>query len=369
MAEGSRYLKNRWLMLQGNAERRYDNQRNGMERWILDLLAELRTAGLYEFNSMPYMGYALTALMNLEAFGSDEVRMAAREVLDQANWTYAVGSLDYRRFAPFRRQLEKADITSLDADYHTAMVRTWMSLYPGEVDIPAVTEGSHHALWAALLPYRLPDETAGWILAKPESYFIRIGHGPWASPEIYSGGRGYLLSAGGVHRGARSMIVARPITLMLESGQQADALDLSEVFHIAGPGPSFVNWNNTGVYRDFATAAGPVSVPGGWEPRAANKIWSVYSFSESLSLAVHSHPGYGLVAIFHDGDADAVLAAVSAANGDGTTLDRSFQWPDGPKLTYNVHAPRNRWVMVAVDDEPLDRTFDSWALMDGEIDK
>ncbi|MGC9469218.1 MAG: hypothetical protein ACP5HS_11550 [Anaerolineae bacterium] len=364
MTEGSRYLKNRWLALHGSTDPRHDNARNGMERWMLENLGELQTAGLYEFNSIPYMGYTLTALMNLEAFASDEVRAAARDVLDRANWTYALGSLDLRRFAPFRRQMRRADLTALDADYQTTMVRAWMSLHPDGLDIPEITEGRHHALWTALLPYRLPDEATRWILEKPTRYFVRIGHGPRSSPEIYSGGPGYLLSAGGVHRGARSMIVARPITLMLSDGAQ----DLSEVLHLSGPGESFTEWNNTGVHRDFAVAAGPVDVPATWLPAAANELWSVYVPSEALLVAVHSDPEHGVVALFHDSDPETVLAAVSGANPNTDLLDRTYQWPDGPTLTYNVNAPRDHWVMSAVDEQALDRDFDRWPLLEGELE-
>lgn len=363
MTEGSRYLKNRWLWLHGSTDTRFNNVENGMEVRLLDLLGELQTAGLYEFNSIPYMGYTLTALMNLEAFGSDAVRAAAREILDRENWAYALGSLEFRRFAPFRRQMRRADLTGLDVDYHTSMIRAWMSYHPEVVDVPAITEGRHHALWAALLPYRLPDETARWILAKPSTYFVRIGHGPRSSPELYAGGPGYLLSAGGVHRGLRSMIVTRPITLMLDDG----ARDLSEVLHLAGPGGDFTQWNNTGVHRDFAVAAGPVRVPAAWQPLASEGTWDVYAPVAGIAVAVHSRAELGVVALFQSDDADEVLAAVSAANPDAEILARSYRWPAGPALTYDVHASRHRWVIVAIDGKPVDRAFDGWPLMDDGI--
>jgi hypothetical protein len=359
MTEGSRYLKNRWLMFHGSKSAHHDNRRNGMEAWMLTMLEGLAETGLYEFNSIPYMGYTLTALMNLEAFGSEEVRAAARKVLDRANWLYAVGSLDYRRYAPFRRQMKRADLTALDADYHTALVRTWMSRHPGALDVPALTEGHHHALWAALLDYQLSDETTRWILDKPSPYFVRVGHGPWASPEIYSGGPGYLLSAGGVHRGSRSMIVARPITLILGD----ETRDLEELLHIEDPNVPFTEWNHTGVHRDFACAAGAVHVPETWLPGALNALWTVYPVNTDLSIVVYRGPSVGIVALFHDDDASRVLAAVTAANDDPRVLTRTFQWPDGPKLTYNVHAPKDQWVMVAVGTTPLDRDFDGWPWM------
>ena len=91
-----------------------------------------------------------------------------------------------------------------------------------------------------------------WVEKKDKPYFVMIGRGPGASPEIYSGGPGYLITAGGVHRGKRSMIVARPITLMLED----EAKDLKQVLSLAGPGDEYTEWNNTGVYRDLHALRG-----------------------------------------------------------------------------------------------------------------
>jgi hypothetical protein len=82
MTEGSRYLKNRWLALHGSSLSMHDNVANGLEEWLLTLIEELRMAGLHEFNSIPYEGYTLTALLNLDAFGSQKIQFATRKLLD-----------------------------------------------------------------------------------------------------------------------------------------------------------------------------------------------------------------------------------------------------------------------------------------------
>jgi hypothetical protein len=365
MTAGSRYLKNRWLRLHGSTDPRHDNAANGLEAKLLDALDEFRTAGFYEFNSIPYDGYMLTGLLNLEAFGSETIAAAAGAILDRANWTYALGSLGYRRYPPFRRQLRRADVTAIGEDYHTAMMRTWMSFAPASDDDGVLETGLHHALLAAVLPYRLPDRTATWVAAHPTTYFVRVGHGLRSSPELYSGGPGYLLGAGGVHRGKRSLIVARPITLLLDDG----ARDLAEVLHLAGPGEDFTAWNNTGVHRDFAVAAGPVHVPEPWQPEAHNAAWTIYHPTEtSPRIAVHTTPSLGVVALFPEGAPDALLEALGAANPDTDALASQFRWPEGPPLAYDVDAPKHRWVMTSVDGAALDRAFDRWPLLTGTLD-
>ena len=360
MTEGSKYLKNRWLMLHGSTLEKYDNRANGMEAWILNLIEELHVAGFYEFNSIPYEGYTLTALLNLETFGSKAVQSAVRNLLDEHNWKYALGSLGYRRFPPFRRRYSHAKDTSLSGDRTVPLIKTWMSLLPEAPDL-ALSGSQHVALWACWSTYCLPDETARWIQEKPQDYFVRMGHGPGGSPEIYSGGPGWLLSAGGVNRGNRSLIVARPITLLLDDG----ATDLSQVLHLTGPGNNFRNWNNTGVWKNFAVAAGPVHIPADWVPVVECALWKVYR-QDGLSIVVHSGADLGVVYVNRQLDPNTVLARVENANPEADRLRRSFQVPGGDRVEYDVHAPRRYWIIEKINGQPVDRAFDRWPRMEIE---
>ncbi|GAA5508340.1 hypothetical protein [Novipirellula caenicola] len=363
MTEGSRYLKNRWMMLHGSQLAKHDNLGNGLEPWLLELIEEIRSAGPYEFNSIPYEGYTLTALLNLEAFGSSAVQAAARGLLDQLNWNYAVGSLRFRRFPPFRRQYAHAADTSLMGDRHVGLIKPWISLLPDAPDKLGLRGNRHIAIWACWSPYRLPDQTARWIVEKPADYFIRIGHGPESSPEVYSGGPGYLLSGGGVNRGEHSLIVARPITLLLDDR----ANELSEVLHLAGPGQDFREWNNTGVWRNVAVAAGPVQIPSNWKPTVESAVWKIFQFEPNLCVAVHSRNDFGVVYIARSSEPERMLQSIQRANSNETLLRSSFQIPDGSHIRYDTLADKNRWVIQQVDDRPTDRDFDRWPSMTGTI--
>ena len=234
MTEGSRYLKNRWLATHGDTDTRYDNLANGMESKILALLSHLRTEGLWEFNSQPYIGYTLLGLLNLEAFGSEPVRVAARGVLDFLNFSYALGSYKLRHFPPFRRRDEYAKATQLSLGYQTTYMNVWLS-YGAKP--PKVTEpiSETHAIIAACLPYRPADGVVKLLSDKGKGYFVRLGHGAQACPEIYSAGPNFLLSAGGSRPSPASYVVPRPTTLLLDDG----ATDLSKTFHLAGPGSDY----------------------------------------------------------------------------------------------------------------------------------
>ena len=364
ITEGSRYLKNRWLRTHGHLSPRYDNDTNGMENKLLELLASIRTSGFHEFNSQPYVGYTILGLLNLEAFASDRLRASARDLLDTMNWNYALGSHRLRHFPPFRRSSGYAGMTSLTAGYQTAYMTAWLSHAPTPLELPELQpSGETHAIIGACLPYRPTDAVVRLLFDKGTAYFVKIGHGLKASPEIYSAGPGFLLSAGGVNRGAASMIVARPITLMLDDS----GTELDSVIHLAGPGKDFRHWNNTGVAENFACAAGPVQVPAHMAAVQENGSWRIYPASHGLVIAVYSKPQVGLVAVFSDVAPAALLRVLVAANPDEPELAREFVFPGGRKLTYDLNSPRDLWVMISDSGKTLDRQFDRWPLLDGRL--
>jgi hypothetical protein len=362
MAQGSKYLKNRYRMLHGNNEERFNNELNGMETGILEQLTELSGVGLFEFNSVPYLGYTLAALLNLEAFGSLKVQSAAREVLDYLSFSYALGSYNFKYYPPFRRRYDRAKNTSLSKDYQTVFMKTWLSFHPAIKYTEPIQSGETHALIAACMPYCPADEVVSLIFNKTSGYFVKLGHGSGGSPEIYAAGPGYLLSAGGLNRGKWSNIIARPICLFLND----EADELAEVIHLNGSGKNYMKWNNTGVYKDFACSNGTVSIPEKFKPSAENKLWSVYSLSDTLAVAVHSADGLGIVSVFRNRKATELADELLKYNPDPQNLKRHFRFPGGREIEYDVNAPKHQWVMISVDGKPLDRDFDNWPLIGGD---
>ncbi|MGA1792583.1 MAG: hypothetical protein ACMUHM_01395 [Thermoplasmatota archaeon] len=358
MIEGSRYLRAKWLADHPKDRASYRRSHSALERKVLKMLRVLRGCGFYEFNSDPYSPYSITALMNLEAFGSKEVSGEARHLLDRLFYQFASGSSDLRRVAPFRRQLSRAGVHNLDRDLLSAFMKVYISLHPKGTEIMTSGPRPEHSLMASVLPYRPPDEVMEMVLGPADEQCIRIGHGRHSSPEIYSKGPGYLLTAGGVHRGILSRIVSRPITLMLDDG----AKNLREVVHISGPGNDFRKWNNTGVYKRFAVGAGPVKVPKGWKPVWWTKVWKVYK-RNGINIGVHSTEMLGIIVVF-DKSAEEAISLIDHLNHDVRSLGFTFEFPGGERIDYDVLAPRNRWVITAVGGQEVDRKFDRWPLLE-----
>ncbi len=158
-------------------------------------------------------------------------------------------------------------------------------------------------------------------------------------------------------------IVARPITLLLDDA----ATDLAQVLHLAGPGKTFREWNNTGVWKNLAVAAGPVEIPHGWMPAAEGALWTVYR-RRSLSIAVHSRSSLGVVYIAPNADPQALLTAVESVNADADQLRGLFRTPAGTRVEYDAHASRDRWVITRVGSRPVDRAFDGWPRLEEGMD-
>ena len=355
MTEGSRFLKNQWLMKHGNTDPKYDNKINGVSKKLKIFLEEIETYGFYEFNSAPYLGYTYCALLNLYEFASGDIRDLAGKLLDRLNWQYALSSYKFKHFPPNRRRFGKSFKKNIDSDYHTVMLKVWASLFDDSLQID-MSRGQHHALWATFASYKPSDKVMEWIINKPKPYFVKMGHGYNSCPEIISGDKGYLLSAGGANQGKRSLIVAKPIMLFLND----DAAEMSETFHMFGPGDNFVEWNNTGVYEDFACTKGKVYIPEAKQALISSANWQIFSIIEGVFLAIYSKKEIGLMAIVRSNSAKDVLNKIIENNSDESRLNTRFNHPNGNIIDYDLESPKDQWVITRVNRKNMDRDFSKW---------
>ncbi len=363
MAESSRYLKNQWLRKNGNQSPEYDNENNGVEEGLKNYLQEIYTYGVYEFNSDPYLGYTYASLMNLNEFATGEVKELAINILDMINWQYALNSFQFKHFPPYRRRFKDAFSEEVNSDYHTVMLKVWASLCSDTLKVD-ISRGYHHALWATMMSYRPPDKVMEWTLQKPGPYFVKMGHGHNSCPEIASGDRSYLLTAGGANQGRRSLIMSKPIVLFLND----EARMLKEIFHMYGPGEDFMDWNNTGVYRDFACAKGKVHIPEGKQPLFTLDGWQVFHIADGIYLNIYSETALGLMVIVRAGSAEDALHAILENNPDKQLYRAQFTHPDDNFIEYDLEAPKDTWVIKKVNNEPVDRKFERWPFFEGNID-
>ena len=359
MTEGSRYLKNQWLRNHGNNAPEYNNKTNGVEKKLKIFLEEIDTYGFYEFNSAPYLGYTYCALLNLYEFSSGDIRSLSGKLLDRLNWQYALSSYKFKHFPPNRRRFGKNFKKNIDSDYHTVMLKVWGSLYDESLSLN-MSRGQHHALWATFVSYKPADKVIKWVLDKPKPYFVKMGHGFNSCPEILSGDKSYLLSAGGANQGRRSLIVAKPIMLFLDD----DASEMEHAFHMFGPGDNFIDWNNTGVYEDFACTKGKVNIPENKKVLKSSGDWKIFLITEGIYLAIFSKEELGLMVIVRSNSVENILEDILRKNSDEKKLSTYFNHPNGNLIEYDLNSPKDQWVIKSVNNINTNRNFSEWDLFD-----
>lgn len=349
MTNISQYLKNQWMLAHGESPEKYDNLQNGLEDFLLDNLEELQTTGQYEFNSKPYEGYTISALLILYSYASsDAIREKVQRVLDSWAWEYMETTSNFRKSAPFRRRMERFKGTSLIDNPSTSIMKAWwLEDTKGTFSLEDIPHNDHQALMALIMDYRPPEVI--WDEDDSERLLL-IGHGKGSCPEIHSRGEGFLLSAGGFQRGEASQIVARPIVLMLNDG----ATDHTNCFHINGKG-KWQKWNNTGVHHRFAVGRGPVQIPAQYQAVDSVGGWKLFQPTEHVTVVTYSSEEFGLIYLPKE---KVELASLSAANPEhekGMFTDGSFQ------IEFDVKAPRGKWVITNMPQEELKRSTDTWS--------
>ena len=394
--EGARYLKNKWLRDNGNTRPQYNNATNGVAEFLTNFIQHTIDATIYEYNSMPYGESTLMALMNLEAYGDGEVQTKARELLDSMVFKYALSSIDGFRWAPMRRKHSGYGNYSDDDTSSMARAILMNTELNGSYSQWTNSEGKLQArstmvIWETAMPYRVPQQTYDLLKSTEKEFFVTLGRGKLTSPELYSAGSGYLLTAGGVIADRRidhafcdvipfgpscSDQVMRSTILTLEditTSRHAEGFKMSGGNADNGPHGfivdehaaadsqqreySYAYYNNTCVYENFACSAARVWAPAptilksnNFSMRcqdATNGInlselasatnrnlnqWCVYTTPDSdLHIGVYSSDTLGVMALVPNLngtiEAAAVLTGLMAANGNENILNTRFTWP------------------------------------------
>ncbi|GAA2832113.1 hypothetical protein [Crossiella cryophila] len=235
MIEASKYLSNQVLLDQtGKAE--FHNTGNGMRDELLKMLHRFAKFDLLEFNSRNYTRYSMQALFILHDFARDEeIRTAARVVLDYLTTKFSVSSNGMRRAGPFRRVTPNMDAKnkvyfSGGSDPQTPFFMLWTGFRPvdnsGEQDMWFIAPNetfpgwkgrdvipewfAHEAAIASMTWYLPPNSAIRTSMARPDQpYQVAYYHGerPRLSfanenaaggVEIYAQSKSFTVTAGGM---------------------------------------------------------------------------------------------------------------------------------------------------------------------------
>lgn len=356
------YLKNQWVLENLDNSSKYNNQLNGVEQFLIDLLSSLKKSGFYEFNSDPYSGYSLTAILMLHSqSNSQTIKKLCEDVLDQTFYKYALSSSDFRFYPPIRRRYERAEDPELDKNPVNSLALTFYALAKNQpVTTNWVKHNFHQSLIAVLSSYALPQDLVEMMESQNGNYLLKVGRGPNSSPEIYSAGNQFLISAGGVKQKPASQLGVRPITLMLKD----EAKDLKDLYHLRSNRKTKKR-NNTGVWQNMAVIDGKSVIPVGKVPSVEAKNWKIFQENQ-LFLAIYQDEVMALMAVFPEwnGNANDLLNKLNANNPENS-IRQTFKFPDSQVVvSYKLNSSRKRWMIKAVNGAKVDRKFLKWQRFD-----
>jgi hypothetical protein len=212
MINTSKYLKNQIIINEvpdSDGTNRYRKDQAAVKDWLMVKMQSVLKDDLIEYNSRPYNRYTTMAIQNIADFAEDDdLKMGAHIVLDYLHAKFVVGSQQGRRFLPFRRK-RKVMADSIDVDAPINGLFDLISggdhqiglnlYYAGQLDQMRddfVSFGvGGQDIFAVTSDYRPEDFVLDLAFDKSTPIFQRIHH---TSVEIYSSGKGFLISAGGM---------------------------------------------------------------------------------------------------------------------------------------------------------------------------
>ena len=284
MIESSKYLVNADIIarLQSEGYDRVDDVRSDQAKvreWLLRRLQDIAAHDFREYNARPYTRYSLNAVLNLHDFGSvhgdQQIKTAARIVLDLSAAKFAATSNRGRRVPPFRRRSENDGYgddfapnqdpanfyTCVGGCDHEVARAILLSNQTQLLTDPRLLDGRMPLLiYAASSSYRIPlPALSNAVDRRPMSQTVRH-----TGIERVFQRPAFLIAAGGVRTEATASVlgqsdgsdrgVAAPTTII----PTVTGLALANAFRFDGVGIHDKRSANTCVADGFACGVQPV---------------------------------------------------------------------------------------------------------------
>ncbi|MGE0237278.1 MAG: hypothetical protein AB7F09_08200 [Parvibaculaceae bacterium] len=230
MINSSRYLTNQLIIeaITDEDDRQdAEDTQEEVEEWLLQRFRKITREDFIEYNSKPYQRLSIAAILNVHDFVAPEdveLRQGARIVLEFASAKFAAGSNQARRIVPFRRLMEAnrheiwgpgaeglAPRRIFDVDSASDHQTPAMLFYTGLTQqLPQTESGSgeltdrrwlasttsvNQMIWEATSSFIPHEIILDLAINKSVPYEQRLHHNGF---EIYSSGKGYLITAGGI---------------------------------------------------------------------------------------------------------------------------------------------------------------------------
>jgi len=310
---------------------------------LCEFLDSILKGGIFEFNSLPYENVTISSLLIIATYGPEEVKNRATKILDRIFWRFALGSINFKSIRPFRRSRGKqhgkywmwpkfamkvfADRAGMQEGHGLSQISRWKNV----------------SFASAISSYCPPKKAIEWAIENPGRYEARIGHGEYGSPEIYSAGKGWLLSAGGTALDDSTLGNApRPTALLTP-----ETHDLTDSFHIKGSSEDDLKWNNTGVSNGVAVVkSGRLSVPDRQKPKRIGtgniKVYEEPAGGETVTVLTCNRSGITVICVSR-------AAAHQAISGFEVRRNKVVK-PNGETVKLKLHGNPTEPIMKSHPD-------------------
>ena len=367
MRETSRHLKNQWLMANDSTAEIDRKQWRKHAEVLFELAHEAVRTGGYEYNSRPYFGYTIVALLVMhDCTELPELKTAAAQALDQLMRGMAWAVYDRRFSGPFRRQIGRAYDTDLSKHAGIGLLVLWASRENHtQLQLADIPHGAHQAVVAAMSDYQ-PSREVFEALYKRGTGFVRLGHGRKSAPQVISYGNGWMLAAGGSYQGKIKQVVPQPILLLTKDGPTT----LDSVVHCPLP-ENDLKVDRTGVFGPFAVATHPFVLPPQAQLRRQEDYWQLYRIHRGMHVLNYNSEDVNALYVLpmaEDAARDK-LESIALSNPELKTKGKVILH-DGSQVFYDLNNGRKRWVITGYAPKRADRVdwmttdFYNWPLED-----
>lgn len=390
MTESARYLTNQLLLEREPLNLKWDNEKNGFNKWMLHHLRQFLLNDFEEYNSRPYQGYAIAPISNLATFAKDRrVKMAATLVLDYLSAKFAVMATQNKRQGPISRQRgysRKDSIT--DGDHLAPRFYALVGNLGVYKDLQG-TElyGANSSLYAAIGSYRVPDLIKDIILDRKREFFQKISH---HSIEMYYNHPKYLLSAGGRFWNVFDMGSGKadgwagPTNIIPHTGKE---LKRKNLIRIEGAKKEQKR-RNTCLYKNFACGVNiklPENLPKGCREDfddfilvnyKSNLCPLKYGYYVVIQLEKTPWPrrqssNFGFMEVV-DGDKYSYEEVKEHFIKNKQTLEyrrmNRHLLMNGDTISYRIYGKnKNTYPIVRINDYKMERNFKRWPFLSGQI--
>ena len=248
------------ILIKQNYKEEFDNDKNGVNKWLKNYLTNIIINNFFEYNSKPYFSWTVRALQNLYSYTENqEIKSITKNILDRLFFKYSVQSKNGYLILPYRRRKDHlVDLIRRNDEF-----ATWFLALSGddkkfipdeEFDIIETINHDMMFILTTIIQNYRPNKKLIDIALGDDKFFTKYR---FSNIEITYKEKNFALFAGGTEDNFLPLIpndndaTPRETCLFLND----KSTKVSQLIRFQNPIGFWRNKNNSGVYENFACGA------------------------------------------------------------------------------------------------------------------